>query len=204
MWWKEFATREARFALDEWAKRFKPLTLPVPVEDIADLMCELAIDTTDSLPPSMAGRLYALQRIIEVRQDDGAPRQRFTIAHEIGHYRLHVLAERLHLTGFVCSSEGVTAAELPTSSMSLPGFTTDQPVAAKQLEPRELRRIEIEANTFAAELLMPAPLVEQAIEQYGKNISTLASKFAVSHQAMQYRMQSLLFLPPPGPQTSFL
>jgi DNA helicase-2/ATP-dependent DNA helicase PcrA len=204
MRWKEFAVREARLALEEWSRDCAPLVLPIPVEDIADLMCRLAIDTTDALPTNMAGRLYVVERIIEVRRNDITPRQRFTIAHEVGHYRMHVLAEKLHLTGFLCSSEAVMLGESPATSMPLPGFTTDQPVVAKQLDPRDLRRIEIEANTFAAELLMPATLIEKAVDEYGKNVNTLASTFGVSHQAMQYRLEALLFLPPLGPQTTFL
>jgi DNA helicase-2/ATP-dependent DNA helicase PcrA len=204
MRWKEFAVREARLALDEWSRDFAPLVLPIPVEDIADLMCRLAIDTTDALPNNMAGRLYVVERIIEVRRNDITPRQRFTIAHEVGHYRMHVLAEKLHLTGFLCSSESVMADESPVASMPLPGFITDQPAATRQLDPRDLHRIEIEANTFAAELLMPATLVEKAVDEHGRNINTLASKFGVSHQAMQYRLEALLFLPPSGPQTTFL
>ena len=204
MRWKEFAVREARFALEEWSRSFAPLVPPIPVEDIADLMCHLAIDTTDNLPPNMAGRLYAVERIIEVRRNDITPHQRFTIAHEVGHYRMHVLAEKLHLTGFLCSSEAITIDESPSTSIPLPNFTTDQPAAVRQLDPRDLRRIEIEANTFAAELLMPATLVEKAVDESGKDVNILASKFGVSHQAMQYRLEALLLLPPSGPQTTFL
>jgi DNA helicase-2/ATP-dependent DNA helicase PcrA len=204
MRWKEFAVREARLVLDEWSQAFKPLDLPVPAEDIADLMYRLAIDTTDALPGNLAGRLYVEERIIEVRRDNTTPRQRFTIAHEVGHYRMHVVIERLHLTGFSCSSDAVTPDENPVDSIPLPGFTVDHMAPAKQLDARDLRRVEIEANTFAAELLMPAVLVERAIGEYGNDVNVLAAKFGVSRQAMQYRLEALLFLPPPGPQTTFL
>ena len=204
MRWKEFAVREARLVLGEWSRNFKPLDLPVPAEDIADLMYRLAIDTTDGLPRDLAGRLYVEERIIEVRRDDIAPRQRFTIAHEVGHYRMHVMIERLHLAGFSCSSDAVTSDDKSSDALLLPGFTAEPMAAAKQLNPLDQRRIEIEANTFAAELLMPAALVENAIDEYGKDVSTLAAKFEVSRQAMQYRLEALRFLPPPGPQTSFL
>jgi Zn-dependent peptidase ImmA (M78 family) len=204
MRWKEFAAREARLVLEEWSREFNPLDFPIPVEDIADLKCHLAIDTTDALPPKMAGRLYVSERIIEVRHDDIPQRQRFTIAHELGHYWMHVLIEKLHLTGFVCSSDAVSPVESTSESIILPGFTLDHVASARQIDERDLRRIEIEANTFAAELLMPAQLVEQAIDAFGTDIGILAARFGVSRQAMQIRLEKLLFLPPRGPQTTFL
>lgn len=203
MRWKEFAVREARLVLDEWSQTFKPLDLPIPAEDIADLMYHLAIDTTQALPQDLAGRLYVEQRIIEVRRDDIAPRQRFTVAHEVGHYRMHVIIEKLHLVGFSCNSDAVTLPDTQIDHTLFPGFEAHI-LPTTKLNAQDQRRIEIEANTFAAELLMPASLVEQAIEEYGKDVNTLATKFEVSRQAMQYRLEALLFLPPPGPQTSFL
>lgn len=204
MRWKEFAVREARLVLQEWSQSFKSLDIPIPAEDIADLLYHLAIDTTYNLPQNIAGRLYVEQRIIEVRRDDIPQRQRFTVAHEIGHYRLHVLIEQLHLPGFSCDSNTVTSHKTHSGHLLLPGFTSQPTYNTAGLDAHKRRRIEVEANTFAAELLMPAPLVERAIDEYGKDINTLASKFEVSRQAMQYRLESLLFLPPPGSQTSFL
>jgi Zn-dependent peptidase ImmA (M78 family) len=67
-----------------------------------------------------------------------------------------------------------------------------------------MRRYELEANSFAAELLMPAQPVEQAVARYGTDIVGLAEHFAVSRQAIQYRLEKLRLLPPSGPQTSFL
>jgi Zn-dependent peptidase ImmA (M78 family) len=61
------------------------------------------------------------------------------------------------------------------------------------LQPR-IRRREVEANTFAAELLMPPQFIEQAVERYGKDIPALAELFDVSRQAMQHRLEKLLLL----------
>lgn len=198
MRWKEFAVREARQTLAEWAQKFMPLSLPVPVEDIADLLYELAIDTTKSLPPNMVGRLYVSDRIIEVRQDDIPPRQRFTVAHEIGHYRMHVVAENMQMNGHLCSAASVALND-EQNNLALPGFESS-PATAQRLSPIDARRIEVEANTFAAELLMPAILIEQAIEESGRDVRLLAQMFNVSQQAMQYRLEKLFYLPPPGPQ----
>lgn len=202
MRWKEFAVREARQTLAEWEQRTS-LQVPVPVEDIADLLYHLAIDSTDTLPANVAGRLFFDQRIIEVRRSDIEVRQRFTIAHEIAHYRLHVIAERMVQDGHVCGDDVVVADET-SAHTPLPGFTISLPASTRRVSSEDARRIEIEANVFAAELLMPASLVEHAVERFGVDIRKLAHLFAVSQQAMRFRLERLLFISPAGPQTSFL
>jgi DNA helicase-2/ATP-dependent DNA helicase PcrA len=208
MRWTEFAVREARQTLLAWEARVGLLKPPIAVEDLADLLYRLAIDVTFDLPRTLAGRLYAEQRIIEVRRSDPPRRQRFTIAHEIGHYRLHVVAEGLLASSYACSdtaiskSDGESQAVPAPHAAPLPGFAVPQPVAP-QPSTRDMRRREIEANTFATELLMPAQLVEVAVARYGTAITDLAEHFDVSRQAMQYRLEKLRLLPPSGPQTSF-
>jgi DNA helicase II / ATP-dependent DNA helicase PcrA len=209
MRWTEFAAKEARLTLTAWEARVGPLQPPINVEDLADMLYLLAIDVTFDLPRTLAGRLYAEQRIIEVRRGDPPRRQRFTIAHEVGHYRLHVVAKGTQ-DSYACSAamiargdgEGQTPKALRETP--LPGFVTPNASAAPTPSPRDMRRLEIEANAFAAELLMPAPLVEQAVARYAKDVRALAEIFDVSQQAMQIRLQKLLLLPRPGPQTSFL
>ncbi|MBX0328565.1 ImmA/IrrE family metallo-endopeptidase [Oscillochloris sp. ZM17-4] len=208
MRWKEFAVKEARQTLAAWEARVGPLKPPIAVEDIADLLYLLAIDVTFDLPRTLAGRLYAEQRIIEVRRSDSPRRQRFTIAHEVGHYRLHVVAKGIQSGSYDCSSaiigagDGEGQSPKPIREAPLPGFAAPGTFATPALSERKVRQLEIEANAFAAELLMPAPLVEQAIARYGKDVRGLAEHFDVSLQAMQIRLEKLLLLPPPGPQMS--
>lgn len=209
MRWTEFAVKEARQTLMAWEGRVGPLKPPIAVEDLADLLYLLAIDVTYELPSNLAGRLYAEQRIIEVRRGDLPRRQRFTIAHEIGHYQLHVVAEGAYSSSYACNDAAIGHGHDEDQAPSLlrekplPGFAVALPLPP-QLSGRDARRREIEANAFAAELLMPAQLVEQAVERYGKNLPALAELFAVSHQAMQLRLEKLLLLSPSGPQTNFL
>ncbi|RRR72139.1 MAG: ImmA/IrrE family metallo-endopeptidase [Candidatus Viridilinea halotolerans] len=208
MRWTEFAVREARQTLKDWEARVGTLQPPLAVEDLADLLYLLALDVTDDLPSTLAGRLFAEQRIIEVRRNDPPRRQRFTIAHEIGHYRLHVVAEQVQLVSYACSekmivdSEGMEQSNVTLHEKPLPGFIVPSEPAGLQVSEQELRRREIEANAFAAELLMPAELVEQAVDRYGKDVAGLADHFEVSRQAMQYRLEKLLLLPRAGPQRS--
>lgn len=50
---------------------------------------------------------------------------------------------------------------------------------------------EREADTFAAELLMPEPLVRQAVYEQGADVARLADRFLVSRAAMQLRLKVL-------------
>ncbi len=95
---------------------------------------------------------------------EGRERQRFTIAHEIGHYA----------SGHM--SDGRTLFRDTTET-----FT------GRVHQPEE-----VEANRFAAELLMPASLVNSAITQHGvKTVQDLASRFGVSASAMRWRLVNL-------------
>lgn len=98
-------------------------------------------------------------------------RQRFTLAHEIGHYILHSedpLHYDLNLSEegdrFLFRAENVSSLE------------------------------EIEANIFAAEILMPAKRVEELIDRGVLSIQELANKFNVSSGAMKYRLINLGYL----------
>ena len=102
--------------------------------------------------------------VIRFNSSDAKVRQRFTIAHEIGHYALG------HLRS------GQTKFRDPATNFSS---------ATVKLEERE-------ANRFAADLLMPASALKFAIERHRvSNIDALAELFGVSQVAMQYRLQNL-------------
>jgi Zn-dependent peptidase ImmA (M78 family) len=53
------------------------------------------------------------------------------------------------------------------------------------------RMEEREADTFAAELLMPEHLVREAVREQGLNVTRLADRFEVSRKAMQARLRHL-------------
>lgn len=117
-------------------------------------------DVAGALRPSASGW------IIYVRSSDSIRRQRFTIAHELGHLRLHA---QNHPRGF--TDEDVNF------------FRTDGTADGDQ-------RTETEANQFAAELLMPRPNVQEAYRHI-KSLSVLARNFGVSTEAVGYRLSAL-------------
>ena len=53
------------------------------------------------------------------------------------------------------------------------------------------RREEREADTFAAELLMPEHLVREAVREQGLDVARLADRFEVNRKAMQSRLRHL-------------
>lgn len=119
------------------------------------------------------------QAIIGVNSAESPLRQRFTIAHEIGHLQLH--------TGRPVIVDKLVRVNLRSGQGT---FTT--------------QREEREANQFAAELLMPAALVRREADavardlpQSGEGFSKrLAETFEVSPQAMRYRLVNLGLLSP--------
>ena len=113
--------------------------------------------------------------VIGVNKADNPRRQAFTIAHEIGHFRLHP-NEAVHV-----DKEGAVSLLL----------RSDQSSAGTV-------KIEIEANQFAAELLMPEPFLKEDVAANpaiaggeAAEIKKLAAKYGVSVQAMSIRLGSL-------------
>ncbi|MFM0695220.1 ImmA/IrrE family metallo-endopeptidase [Paraburkholderia graminis] len=101
--------------------------------------------------------------VIEFNGNDPLVRQRFTIAHELGHFALS------HGPRFRDSTE----------SFSLSNYDP----------------IEADANKFAAELLMPAAVVNGMIRTRGiTDFEQLASMFNTSSVAMKYRLKNLGWL----------
>lgn len=98
-------------------------------------------------------------RVILINPSDSTVRQRFTIAHELGHALMH--------------SDGVHERN-----------------GGKSYNANNYRIIEVQANRFAAALLMPADLVTEAF-QSGMDLAKLAEAFAVSQTAMRIRLETL-------------
>lgn len=112
--------------------------------------------------------------VIGINQGHHQNRQRFTMAHEIGH-------QALGHHGEVFVDQAILNKRDGRSSIAV--------------DPQE-----IEANTFAAALLMPRDLiVKELTERLDKNpgiersslLSEMAGRFKVSPQAMEFRLVNL-------------
>jgi len=132
------------------------------------------------LESDLSGFLYRKEgrAIIGVNSHHATVRQRFTIAHELGHYLLHN-QEGVHV-------DRAVFARL-RDSVASQGTDSD----------------EIEANVFAAELLMPRAFIDADLKtmDVGKvdivedgAVGNLAGRYAVSGQAMLLRLRNLGYI----------
>ena len=105
-------------------------------------------------------RVNSSSKTIEYNPEEHPRRQRFTIAHELGHHFLN------------------HGSEMIDPPENLAGISED---------PKE-----IDANNFAACLLMPEYVVKRLIRTGEvRNITELADKLNVSEIAMHYRLRNL-------------
>ena len=157
---------------------------PVHVEQIA---FALGIDVRSTRPGdvSLSGFLVrddgAGQAIIGVNKEHHKNRKRFTVAHEIGHFLLHT-GQEIYVDE--CFKSGIRISLRDEDSS------------------KGTEREEIEANVFAAELLMPVELLRADIassnisdeEKLEKALDRLAKKYEVSKQALTYRLVNLGYI----------
>lgn len=97
--------------------------------------------------------------VIHVDRNEPSVRQRFTAAHELGHFVLHKdsIGDRVE-DNYLLRSRRMSNSQ------------------------------EIEANAFAADLLMPQHLIEMALASGITTVEALARKFQVSQTAMSIRL----------------
>lgn len=147
----------------------------------------------------LAGFIYGTARagVILVDETDPIVRRRFSVAHELGHYVMHLSADPdeafIEVIPAAIPSHA-NADEEPRSLASHEGAPT-QPEESKLLD-----ILEIEANHFASELLMPAGLVRTIALTYAAKLRgedlvwRLATDFLVSRAAMRTRLFDLQVL----------
>ena len=154
---------------------------PVPVEQLArDAGAVISYQPFEA--EDISGLLYrtaGTAPVIGVNSNNPKVRQRFTIAHEFGHLTLHyghdLILERLVRLNF----RDATSSTASDSE-------------------------EIEANTFAAELLMPEDFLRRSLTVLLQGrpladlevVRRLARRFEVSQSAMEYRLTNLGMLTP--------
>lgn len=139
---------------------------PIPVIELAK---NYGFEVAEvELPPNIAGFVDAIKHIIFVNVSDSETRKAFTIAHELGHIKLH--AEELKNNPDI-------------------GILYRRPLGGKDSDEKEQ-----EANCFAASLLVPQSMYDDISIQY-KNVFTeenkidfLSGLFGVSPEVIKYRI----------------
>lgn len=147
----------------------------MPVEDIAASL-GIRVISQHYPDPSVSGFYIrrGSERVIGVNLSHAIARRRFTIAHELGHVLL-LAHDDLHVDGTLILRDA-------TSSQG-----SD--------------RREIEANAFAAELLMPVEMLRRYIQGRGgidlnndREVANMARTFGVSGQALLIRLSDRAFI----------
>lgn len=143
---------------------------PVDVRSIAESLLLKIVEV--HLGDGSDGALIPERREIEVNVDKPHVRQRFTIAHEIGHW---VLRHRDRM---------YEMDEVPT------GIYDNRDDSEVDLEEEHRPPTEREANRFAAELLMPAEWMKKSWRELN-DPDKLAELYDVSREAMWNRIVDL-------------
>ncbi len=147
--------------------------LPVDIESLIERMGIHFVEEAFGDSLSGAAMIDGSRKIISVNKAHSGRRKRFTMAHELGHILLH-------------EDQSLSVDVKPIT------FLRDD-VASTGQEWRE-----IEANFFAASILMPRSLVQSELRKLQKKIideddliEALAKKFDVSPQAMGIRLGAI-------------
>jgi Zn-dependent peptidase ImmA (M78 family) len=175
-----------RAVVEQLLTRHAVRSAPVPVEQLGRALgVEIRLAPTEEpLSGFLLREDQAHRAIIGVNQAQHRHRQRFTIAHELGHFLLHA-GQDLYVDGHAESGLKMSRRDEAAS-------------AGTNVE-------EIEANAFAAELLMPATFLQadlaEAIprdrldeEGLDRLLDQLAATYEVSKQALTYRLVNLGYI----------
>jgi Zn-dependent peptidase ImmA (M78 family) len=160
---------------EQYSRRFNPGSIaPFPYENVLATHKDLEIHYADLEDDNVSGvTLFEKGRYtILINSAKPDTRQHFTLGHELGHYFLH--------KDYLQSEKGVVDQDA----------WLDGPNMLFRADDIEKTRIEIEANNFAAGLLMPEDLVRRAWQAFG-SIQECARIFRVSVVAMSIRLTRL-------------
>lgn len=159
---------------ERFLEQYGTTSPPVPVEEIAGWLGIQVVRAPSNGSESASLVRDGRRTIIGVNSRQTRRRQRFSIAHELGHWQMHegrplIIDHTIRINNRDEMSSAATDTE------------------------------EIEANSFAAALLMPRIWVQAAVDrelQFGINdrdelTLSLAKEFDVSTEAMRFRLINL-------------
>jgi len=160
--------------VDALREKFDLNAFPVSLEEFAKIAgVQIKYKDFDEDLSGFAYQKYGI-KMIGVNSTDRPERQRFTIAHELGHLFLHKQNTVTYDQEFMMFRD------------------------SHSKEGTDLK--EIQANAFAAELLMPEEVLREKLIAMGginiedeKALESLAKDFKVSKTAITVRLSSLYF-----------
>lgn len=146
------------------------MSFPLRIIELIEKKLQYQIEylDIDEKSANLAGKVNHENKIIYINPHDSPQRQRFTLAHEVGHIVLHndgTAEQKEH-----CRREDIRNDELNIYSV---------------------KEQETQSNFFAACLLMPATKFKEIWELTSSNIDKIALYFNVSRLAASVRANSL-------------
>ncbi|MBL9121353.1 MAG: ImmA/IrrE family metallo-endopeptidase [Phycisphaerae bacterium] len=206
--------REAQSLLDEWMAKGHLLAVPVPLDDLVELHLGLSFEVEDLRARfesrDVLGAIWFNENVIRVdssldprRNPSMLGRFNFTLAHEIGHWRIH----RAHLRAdpneaCLFDANGRAAFVCRDGDRAPEEWQADQ-FAGCLLMPRQLlrdawvdwrgddRQVAVSSLDIPTELATPQANENLAMERFCR---PLAERFAVSAAAMRIRLEALELL----------
>jgi len=145
---------------------------PVNIEGIIRSL-GVELDKKAELDDDISGQIEKLpdgSYKISVNKNDHYFRQRFTMAHELGHFLFH-----RSLIG-----DGVDDNKAYRSTSQGRFYNTNM-----------TGKHETQANQFAASVLMPEPLVSKLHDEFGGNLEELSKNLQASKQAIKIRLDAM-------------
>jgi Zn-dependent peptidase ImmA (M78 family) len=135
----------------------------IPVEEIIESNPDLDLRYVDlGINDAYIKKIPDSRFEIGVNSKHHKNRQRFSMAHEYGHYLLH--RDEIH----------------------------EMPVGEQILHRNgDRNRVERQANSFAAELLMPEDLVRKAFRASKGSLKKMADFLGVSKESLRYRLETI-------------
>ncbi len=166
------ARRSGERAANQILARWPKTSLPVPIKELATMNgCQVK---SSILQDDLSGMAFTKDRLkfIVYNAAHHPNRQRFTIAHELGHHIMHepMLRKSVHVDKGILRRDNISSG----------GFD----------------KIEISANAFAACVLMPEDLMRSVCPnsldlENDELIAELSKKFGVSGAAFTNRVLNL-------------
>jgi len=165
-----------RALAEEYAKKYNPdHVAPFPHENVLEQHQDLHIHFVELEDKDVSGVILYKDNEFTILVNIAKPitRQHFTLAHELGHYFLHQDTVR--------QEQGIVDTDDMIEGLSAQYWLDN---------PGQVGMLEIEANSFAASLIMPEDLVYRAWEAT-TDIVACARIFNVSIANMALRLTKL-------------
>lgn len=168
-------TAHIRALAEEYAIKYNPdQVAPFPYDKILKDRNDLEIFFVDFGEDDASGVSLFKNQTFSILINISKPetRQHFALGHALGHYFLHA--------DIIRKSEGIVDGESELANAAY----------RRHFDDKDAERIEVEANNFAASLLMPTDLVRRAWEAT-ESIEKCAVIFKVSVVSMSIRLTQL-------------